>query len=174
MIYIVSENYCFIDASEEMKEQFEGISIKELKFADFQTECSDNDIEVCFDGSDCDISVSGEKCEGFFCDNAYEYGIVEKEGKEIRFVTDALMYAAIFSGHELYECNFNRIMKRLGLLIDLYKEKISITEPKCDSESLVQELNTFKGYLSLGSTEQLSISSIELDEENSDLECPIF
>ena len=175
LIYIFSEDYCFVGAPDEIKEQFEGIKIKQLRFADFSSECSEKDIDVCFDDSvNCDVSVSGELCEGFFCDDAYKYGIVSKEGKDIKFVTDALMYSAIFSDSGLYECNFNRLMNRLGMLIGLYKSKIDFTDTKCDSKSINAELDAFKDYTKLGSTEQLFVSSKSLDEENSQLECPVF
>ncbi len=33
------------------------------------------------------------------------------------------MYAGIFSDKENYECGLKRIMKRLGVLLDVYEEK---------------------------------------------------
>ncbi len=172
LIYILSKSYCFINAPDKIKEQFTGNFdlIKKIRFND----CLEGDIDVCFEKDNCDISVSGNKCEGFFCDNAYEYGIVKKEGKEIGFVTDALMYSAIFSDYKLYECNFNRLMNRLELLIDLHKNKIGLIDPRCDSKMLNSEFSTFKGYINLKNMAQLSISSKNLYEENSELECPIF
>lgn len=109
LIYITSseQKYCFISPPSEIE-----IELKTLNQPNIFLDCSEIEapITICFSG-DCDIVVN------------YENNFVEKDGQKVYFVTDALMYAAIFSKPEDYECQVNRLMKRAEQLAILYKEK---------------------------------------------------
>lgn len=127
VIYMTSSSdfYCFVEPPEEIKEEIEALNQKNIQIDD----CGKNSIKVCFDyNSNCEIKVN---------ENSKS---VEKIGEdEVYFETNALMYAAIFSGKQEYECQVKRLLQRLGNLAILYDEKESIT---ASSGSCSREVGT--------------------------------
>ncbi len=108
LIYMFSslKKYCFIDAPENIKDEISDLNQKNLLLED----CPDDGIKVCSGGgSDCDIIVYGD--------------YVEKDGENMYFEGDALMYAAVFADPEIYERQLKRLMKRTGHLALLYENK---------------------------------------------------
>ena len=98
LIYITSSDkeYCFIDAPEDIEDELSSLNQNNLVIKN----CSSDSVNVCFGGGmDCDVKVS------------YGMGSVKKDGNTIYFEGDALMYAAIFSEKDLYECQLQRLMK---------------------------------------------------------------
>ncbi len=109
LIYIApsTETFCFAGSPEEVEEEISNLNQKNLLLAG--EECPENSITVCF-GGDCDINIVGN--------------YVEKESKKMYFEGNtALMYAAVFSSPEIYECQLKRLMKRTSELSSLYTEK---------------------------------------------------
>jgi hypothetical protein len=58
------------------------------------------------------------------------------------FETDALMYAAIFSEKDIYECQIKRLMKRVENLALLYNDKAGLISQKECNSNLESELST--------------------------------
>jgi len=152
LIIFSGQNYCFIQApeAEEIKDELQGLNIKNAYFTDTKSNCSENSKKVCFSSSSgCDIAVYG---------NNYDFssGYVSKEGKNLYYV-DSLIYAALFSSPEVYECNVKRLMLRLVNLCLIYKDKIELLEKRgCSSNldahltelaNLANNLNSSKGLL---------------------------
>jgi len=141
LIYITSasDEYCFIGSPENIEDELSGMN--QANF--FTTDCREDEgiIKVCFAGSSCDINVKYDDGSGS----------VLKDGETMYFETDALMYAAIFSEFELYECQIKRLMQRLDSLSQLYMDKIVFSASKgCDSNlnpELIQ-LSSFASSLS--------------------------
>jgi hypothetical protein len=114
LFYMTSANerYCFMNAPDEISEE-----IIDLNQSNLITEkCASSDITVCFYSSNCDINID------------YSSGVAEKDGEEMYFAgtgedAKALMYAAIFSDKEVYECQVKRLMMRLKELSLLYMDK---------------------------------------------------
>lgn len=110
LIYITSSEdiYCFVNAPENIKEEIEDIKQKNL----FVTNCPQDSKNICFgSGSNCDVAVNiGAKN-------------VKKDQDTLHFEGDALMYAAIFSDKEVYECHLKRLIKRTAELAFLYDKK---------------------------------------------------
>jgi len=111
LMYMTSslERYCFEDAPGEISEELVNLNQENILVEN----CSEEDIDVCFGGINCDINVN------------YEMGVVEKGGDSMYFYGDALMYAAIFSDEYVYECQLNRLMKRVSSLALIYNDKAS-------------------------------------------------
>lgn len=118
LLYITSslDEYCFIGAPEEIENEISGLKQKNL----LAENCSNSEnIKICFSGN-CDINVN------------YDY--VEKDGERMYFNGDALMYAAIFSDPEVYECQLKRLMQRTRHLALLYRDKATfISQTGCYS-----------------------------------------
>ena len=120
LIYMTSskETYCFVDAPEDIEDE-----IKTINQANLLTEdCSENSINVCFSGN-CDINV----------DYSSDGGFVEKGEEILYFVSDSLMYAAIFADPDVYECQLKRLMQRVKELSSIYLDKaISVNQGGCN------------------------------------------
>ncbi len=110
LIYLTpaSKNYCFVNAPTDIEDELEDLNQPNLRIREG---CSEDDILVCFNYGNCDIFVN------------YNAKRVEKNNKEVYFEGDALMYAAIFSDKEIYECQLQRLMKRNLQLSSLYMNK---------------------------------------------------
>jgi len=142
IIMMSSENYCFYDSPEEVKENVESLGIKNVVLMNSSAEGC-NGVKVCFGStsSDCDLSISGE-CLG--CRNKYEYGNVIKNGKKMYYMGD-LIYAAIFSAPEIYECNVKRLKSKFDELSLIYIDKIKIIERKGCSSNIGAKLGAMQG-----------------------------
>ena len=142
MVYSESENYCFVDSPDWVLEGVEGLGVN-VKLVDNVGDCSG--ISVCFNGDDCDVSVMGD----------VDDGRVVKEGVEIHYIGN-LVYGAIFSSKEIYECNVQRLVGRFRELALIYQEKVGlISEKGCDSV-IGERLGGMRG-LEIGSSEGLEI-----------------
>ncbi len=141
-IYLTSfdKSYCFIGAPSEMKEEIGNLNQNNLFFE----ECPAGSVEVCF-GRDCDIEV-----------NTHER-TVTKRGEKMYFNDDTLMYAAIFSDPQVYECQLKRLMKRGDQLSQIYVGKANLVAREgCFS-------NTNSQLLTLASAENGFVSSVNLN-----------
>lgn len=123
LLYLISSNevYCFINPPNDIEEELEDIGSENL----LSENCSNikNVTKVCFTGgSNCDVNV-----------NTVSQSIEKREGK-VYYEGDALMYAGIFSEPEIYECQLQRIMKRLKILTELYNNKaVLIIASNCNT-----------------------------------------
>ena len=164
LIFLSSEDYCFLDAPDEIKDKFQGSKITKIKFSDTKSNCSKQSIKVCFgSGVDCDsdeIVVYGNT-------GGYDYGSVIKNGNEV-YYTGSLLYGAIFSSPELYECNVNRLVKRTINLAYLYKDKIEFVQKRgCDSQldiPLTNLINTAKEFKSSKDLSDLQVIAKEIED----------
>ncbi|MCK9569218.1 hypothetical protein M0R72_09795 [Candidatus Pacearchaeota archaeon] len=135
LIYLTSADdvYCFMNAPTEIKEEILNLNQENL----IVDNCTKGSIKVCFSGGTCDITVD------------YSDGEVKKGGDIFYFYevedSNALMYAAIFSDKEIYECQVKRLMLRLKQLALIYYDKEIITrEIGCEDNlgtSLIQLIN---------------------------------
>jgi len=167
LIYITSasDKYCFINSPENIENELSNLNQANI----FVENCSnDNDkILVCFSGSGCDINVRYSN----------EAGSVLKNGETVYFETDALMYAAIFSNSELYECQVKRLMKRLDLLSQIYIDKVGFSSDSCDSNlnpTLIQLQAYASSAESSGELEQIKTLSKNIDELNDYARCSLW
>ncbi len=112
VIYMTSslDEYCFLEPNEDITKEILDLNQANIKLG----QCQEDAITVCFEsGADCDIRVN------------YYGKYVEKQGQQMYFETDALMYAAIFSDKEVYECHVKRLLQRVENLAELYRSKES-------------------------------------------------
>ena len=126
LIYMTSseKSYCFIDPPAGIEKEISNINQKNL----FLDECPSNSLHVCFEGGeDCDIEINQNS------------KFVEKRGEIMFFEDDALMYAAIFSDKDIYECQLERLMQRTEQLASIYDEKASLIS----GQGCVLEINLF-------------------------------
>jgi hypothetical protein len=166
LIYIFpsSQNFCFRDSPEEIERELSQIGHKNLKTEN----CSKtNAINVCFNlGAECDILVN------------YDSKYVEKNKTKMYFEGNALMYAAIFSSPEVYECQLKRLMKKIEIISRIYIEKASfVAREGCNSnmQSDLSVLGASAGSFA-NSQEIISLSSLvrEAGIKNKNAECRLW
>jgi hypothetical protein len=129
-----SQEYCFKNAPSHIKNE-----IRDLGQENFILDkCNKESITICFESRNCNVSVD------------YMRNVVEKKGKSMYFEGDALMYAAIFSSSEDYECQLRRLIKRVKQLAQLYNDKSKFVSLKeCDSNlesNLLQLINLANNF----------------------------
>lgn len=167
LIFITSskDNYCFTNAPENIEVKIKNLNQKNL----FVEDCPENSIEVCFGyGKDCNINVD------------YAGGVVKKSSGKMYFgEDDALMYAAIFSDKDVYECQLQRIMQRIGSLALLYRSKGNFISNKgCSSDSLNSNLmglfNSVNNYESSANLRSIIIQTQDLEKMNENSRCRLW
>lgn len=128
VIIMNAKNYCFYKAPEEVKEEIQSLNIAHIQFENKSFENCEGDI-VCFESNSriCDIKIYGE-------DDNYEFGYLFKDDEKIYYVND-LLYGAIFSSPEIYECNLKRLINKQRELAIIYQGKsIIIERKKCSTQ----------------------------------------
>lgn len=153
------EEYCFLNSPGEIEEELLFLNQPNLLVGN----CSKNAIKVCFSGS-CDIKVNLATKQVF------------KNNGTIDFYGGALMYAAIFSEEEVYECQIKRLMKRLNSLANLYGGKSKFVLKKdCDSNLNLLSLATIaEGLESSKELKVISMISEEVGRENNLASCKLW
>lgn len=163
VIYLTSskQNYCFMNASEGIKEELSDLNQENLVVED----CPAESVIVCFEtGIECDIDVDVGGRE------------VEKRGQTMFFETDALMYAAIFSDKSIYEYQVKRLMQRTNELLLLYNTKSDLLS----NQGCPQDMNllVFKNIINnvLDSSNLLGAANAadDLERENDDAVCRLW
>jgi len=163
LIYITSslKKYCFVNPPEDIEEELLDLEQQNLLIED----CSDSkNVMVCFGDSNCNINVN------------YYAKYVEKNNKKMYFEGDTLMYAAIFSDSDVYECQLKRLMQRVENLALLYKDKaIFIAETGCHSNlNLMELVNIAGGFSSSEELYEMNRLVEDIKEKNELAECALW
>jgi hypothetical protein len=135
LVFITAGKYCFIKPPRSIERNIEIIDEEFFQIDN----CSEDAIKVCFDES-CDIEVRGE-CAN--CRDLYEQGTVYKNGKQLAY-SGNLLYGAIISSKELYECNIKRLMARTASLADVYLDTARIMGQRDCESNMETELMALK------------------------------
>jgi len=152
LIYLTSadKKYCFIDAPLPVEEEMENLGHPNIFLKDFSPEndCSGDERNVCF-GS---IYSCGEGDIRVDLNELY----VQKDEKKLYFALPksgintedySLMYAAIFSDSNLYECQSKRLISRAISLTQLYEQKLLLPSLQGCNADLLVDLNNFETNL---------------------------
>ncbi|MBU0958556.1 MAG: hypothetical protein KKB31_01295 [Nanoarchaeota archaeon] len=126
VITSIEDQYCFIDPPQEVKDRMRNLRLENVHNASMPSQCPAGSKIVCFTGS-CNINVRV---------NLDDYsGEIVKVGEGVfKVYGESLMYAAIFSDRQTYECQLKRLMQRTEKLGEIYNEKsIFINRQGCDS-----------------------------------------
>ena len=101
----------------------------------FQINSSCSGIKVCFSSNpDCDIEV---------IDYDNGQGYVRKANRNLYF-TQGLLYGAIISSPEFYECNVKRMIARVSSLSQIYLDKEKLMNLRNCNSDLETELGVLK------------------------------
>ena len=140
LIFMTSDNYCFLNAPEEIADEVIGMNIENIEVDN----CTlINPVNVCFgSGGDCDVMVYGS-CSSR-CDSVYDEGTVSKSGGDMEYVGN-LMYAAIFSDKLIYDCNVERLMYRNGKIAEEFVTKADLMDARGCNTNLRGDLAVWAG-----------------------------
>ena len=166
LIYLTSseKKYCFLNPPEEIEDEIAGLNQGNL----FLENCPENSVKVCFtSGNNCDIIVN------------YGSRYVDKNNERMYFHTDALMYAAIFSEKEIYECELKRVMQRGEQLTLLYLDKAEfISREECNTnlnQELLELSNLERGFSSSENFNNYMINLVDkIETRNKIAECKLW
>lgn len=177
LIFMNLNKYCFIATPSEIEQEITGLNIKNINITSSLDLCEKSYVNVCFGFTEarCDVSVYGE-CSGASCSSEYETGYVEKNGKNLPYY-DSLIYAAIFSSPENYQCNIARLGKKVYELANLYKDKAEIVRVKnCDTNLgvFLDNIISLSGNLTINKLNSLHDFSRQMNEENCKANCKLY
>lgn len=164
VIYMTSSDkkYCFSDAPNNIKEELSKLNEENL----FVENCPSDSIKICFNNADnsCDVVIN-ENLKS-----------VEKRGQVVYYETDALMYAAVFSDKETYECNVKRLIQREKQLALIYDDKTTIlSKQSCPADvNLIGFSSLLGSYQSSASLSFLANEAESLKNQNKVAECRLW
>lgn len=169
LIYLTSaeDNYCFMNAPSDVKSELNNLNESNI----FLGNCPAGSIKVCFGSSSsgCDINVDTNSYSVSSANGTVYYYKDSSTG-------NALMYAAIFSSPQIYECQSSRLIKRAQQLAQLYGSKESLLSKEgCQAEvditGFLGDLRTYSGSEDWAT---LSNDENQLKAQNNVAECPLW
>jgi hypothetical protein len=175
--FLSTSNYCFVNAPEEIKDDIPS-SIQNIKFDN----CS-QEIKVCFGQGNCEIEVEGS-CLGYNCESIYDSGFVSKNNEKMYYdsfdnqgVDRSLLYGAIFSSKEIYECNVKRLMLRIVQEALLYSEESGFLTGRCGSlpeTGVLEVASAARNYKSSLDLSLIKLAALDAETENEAAECRLW
>jgi hypothetical protein len=168
LTFMTSENYCFLGAPEVIYDELKGLKPTNIEVENCTNQ---NATKVCFGSSrSCDIEISGG-CFSPECKTEYDKGSVKNKisGEEMNYVGN-LMYAAIFSSEDNYNCNIERLFYRATKLTEVLIEKTDLMRIRGCSSDMKGDLTIWKETLSSTAPEDIlsisgDINSLEIKNE---------
>ncbi|MFH1249278.1 MAG: hypothetical protein V1660_03940 [archaeon] len=175
LIYLTAGNYCFISPPDSLSYELKDLNATNMKVTNRKQDCKKGSISVCFNNPSCDVVVNG-LCYGYGCNSLYDYGYVQQGNEKSYFLGDALLYGAIFSKPDFYNCTVKRLLNRISMLSKLYAEKTKLLDSRgCMTGELSKKLIDLSyeasGLIALSNIMPLNDKSIEVEYENEALIC---
>jgi hypothetical protein len=132
LVVLSMKNFCFVNAPGFLADEVENRGYYNINSTINIDKCPSNSLRVCFErtGEKCDISVYGLCTSN--CDDEmgkYSYGYVQKNAKTV-YYAENLLFAAIFSSPEIYECNLGRLGKKISELSKVYSDEVDMLSLK--------------------------------------------
>jgi len=125
LLFVTTKNYCLVNPPEDIAREMLSLNSANIGvLIEGNDTCSEDSVKVCFDYGLCDIYVVGE-CTGYGCKSDFDYGTVRKGNENLYYVGN-LLYGAIFSNKETYDCNVNRLLFRLSNIANIFSAKTEL------------------------------------------------
>jgi hypothetical protein len=157
LTFLLSKNYCFTETPKEIGDEIKAFGIPLIKIEN----CSAEDIEVCFGSNNCDVNVHGT-CNTN-CNSVYDEGYVEKGSSRLYFV-GSLVYGAIFSDRDTYNCDVKRLLYRSGRIAEILSEKANLMNSGECNTNLGADLSYFSGFaLNASSSDLIGLNQVAKD-----------
>jgi len=136
LLFIWSDKYCFVNPTPEIENEITDLNLKNINITDNPNLCPKGSNKVCNAGdyAICNITVDS---------GAHS---VTKNGRTV-YYEGSLIYGAIFSEPDVYECQVKRLMKRTSELALLYNAKSGLIA--AESEGCSSNLQGDLGVLAM-------------------------
>ncbi len=171
LLFLMSGRYCLINTPPSIRDEVSGIGIKNIVFEN----CSSGDERVCFGGgSNCDMIVYGS-CSGD-CSSIYDEGVVSKKDGDLKYVGN-LMWGAIFSDKDIYNCNVKRLMFRTKEISEVYSEKTNLMNARNCGTNMKGELDAWSAETNNATDEDiisLKVVADNLEKKNEGELCGLW
>jgi hypothetical protein len=163
-LWSFDDRYCFVDPVNEVKDEI-GSLIEQnklinqtLSIVKDSNDCPAESLKVCFNSAGCNIDVDTRT------------KTVRKGFGKSLYYEGNLIYGAIFSDKDVYECQLKRLMKKTSWLAELYLEKSKLSENRGCGSVIQSDLTNYVSQTSaLNETwglVQISSMAETLKEEN--------
>ncbi len=169
IIILGEDKYCFVNPPNDIEEEIgnfkETGSFNNINITLSINECSKDSKKVCFGSLGCDIDVSLASKS-------------VRKNNQVVFYEDSLIYGAIFSDPQIYECQVKRLMKRtaeLSLIYALKSENLAVkgcsSNLKADLIAYTNKTLMLNNSLDLGA---INFDAKDLGGKNDLLLCRLF
>ena len=170
--------YCFINPTSDFKREIERLKLTNVEIKGNINDCSLESKKVYFGGhapSNYDIAINNEEVIYKLDSGDISVKYVHSSDNNNKF---PLLYAAIFSDPETYECQVKRLMGRAKALVTLYEEKFDYLKGSCLPGATSLALENYKRRASNydDSNDLLNIATLaqEIEDYNDPLKCRLF
>ena len=167
LLFITPRNFCFVLPPEDIEEEMAGIRAPNIGLRTNGNDTCKEDAEtVCFNRGGCDITIT-PRCNQEQCKSEYDFGVVTNaDGTQIPY-SGGLMFGAIFTDKDSYECNVKRLLYRASRIADVFTQKIDFMAARgCDS-LMKPDLIAFTALLQNATSanlEEIYYASLNLDK----------
>ena len=168
LIIAYTQAYCLVSPPPFVQEEIESLGLKNVNIVVNKNACPQESIVVCFENTQgCVVRITLEG-DGEVGDVTYKFKTLPYYGP--------LIYAAMFSDQETYECNLMRLRKRAAGLARLYAAKADILSTEGCTSGLGPELYTYSVQLE---NEAISLRNLvseadRINQRNERLTCRLF
>jgi hypothetical protein len=165
-----SGNYCFVNPLSDIQEEIEDLGSAGdigIEVVSNPNECLQGKTLVCFNQIGCDINVNTAS------------KLVTHVGREDIFYEGDLIYGAILSDPEIYECQLKRLMKRASELSIIYAKKSNLLIGEGCFNSLQGDLISFASITQIQNSQEFKDNVVQaakdLGEKNELItKCKVF
>jgi hypothetical protein len=167
LVILYDKSYCLVSPPRFVSEDIESLGMKLVNVTTSKTLCSKGSVSVCFDGTRCDVQVQLEG-DG-------TVGSVTKNRTTVSYF-GPLVYGAIFSDPELYNCQVTRVRARAAHLAELYERKSALMDVRGCTSGMESELRTYGALLldKANTIKEIGAYSDALGRDNALLSCRLF
>jgi len=171
LLFVNSKKYCFVTSSETsaIENELNGLNMGNIEVGS-RNNCSDDSIKVCFN-SRCNISIYGN-CDSSGCNSVFDEGYVEKDGKRFNYV-GSLMYAAIFSDYDIYNCNVKRLIYRTANIAKVYAKKADLMNSRDCNTNLQSDMEFLASVINSSDLDSVNSIAKGIELKNGEL-CGLY
>lgn len=180
LVYLWSDQqqFCFFNTPADIERELKNQKVENINFKRGPSPsgvCLPQETTVCFSsGQNCNITVdlSAKKVLKNGRTIHFEYAFGDYDQK-------ALLYAAIFSDPEVYECQIKRLILRASYLSEVYYLKSEFLSPRgCGSDIVRNDLReynaTASSLTSSAGLHSLFSKAESIDDKNERLACKLY